>query len=161
MSTMQVMFSQGKPTVEVEVIDNAFLTRGEILNQSNNNDNQYMRNYDSNNANNASTQSVERREMSVQTLKETRDAATDSRSFSAERNFQNMLLSSEAAAHQQQTTDVAPVPHTFVPVSIQERPSLESSEFSEQKRNEKERRYRSTRIDSREGRQASHEYHHH
>ena len=55
-----------------------------------------------------------------------KDVATDSRSLSAERNFQNMLSASLAEI---------PSPNTVLPVAILERPSLESSEnFSDNNR---------------------------
>ena len=50
-----------------------------------------------------------------------RDAATDSRSLSAERNFQNMLTASN---------EMIPAPQSVLPVAILERPSLEVSEMS-------------------------------
>ena len=60
--------------------------------------------------------------MTVQTAKEMKDAATDSRSLSAERNFQNMLSASQV--------DI-PAPQSILPVAILERPSLEVSELSD------------------------------
>ena len=55
-------------------------------------------------------------------MKEMKDAATDSRELSAERNFQNMLLSASLAE--------IPIPQSVLPVAILERPSLEADDDS-------------------------------